>query len=76
MTQNRGVQFNALPDDAATVERKLLYLGSAYLALGQPDKAIPPLERLVGEPDWIIYRADARRNLSLAYRDAEKKSAE
>ncbi|HHG84463.1 MAG TPA: hypothetical protein ENJ82_06925 [Bacteroidetes bacterium] len=60
--------LKALPDRATVVERKLLYLGSAYLALDQPAQAVLPLERLVQNPEWVLYRADARHFLGIAYR--------
>jgi tetratricopeptide (TPR) repeat protein len=40
------------------------YLGLSYLALGQPDKAILPLEQTVG---WSQLDADAMYTLGLAY---------
>jgi predicted Zn-dependent protease len=48
-----------------------LFLGSSYLALGQPEKAIPPLERVVAaQPSEIEHR----RMLAQAYVEAGKRT--
>jgi tetratricopeptide (TPR) repeat protein len=40
------------------------YLGDSYLQLGQPDKAVPPLEKAV---EWSQTDADAMYKLGMAY---------
>lgn len=53
-----------MPGLNKTLQSAAYYLGDSYLKLGQPDKAISPLERAV---DWSQTDADAMYKLGMAY---------
>lgn len=56
-----------IPDSAPQTELKLLYLGTALLALDRNQEAIAPLQQLVQNPDWDLYRKDGQHYLGIAY---------
>ncbi|MEM0999327.1 MAG: zf-HC2 domain-containing protein [Bacteroidota bacterium] len=62
-----ATQLQALPDDPATIERKLFYLGNALLALNRNAEAVVPLRKLVDNPDYELYAQSAQHYLGIAY---------
>lgn len=59
--------LKAMPDSTDLIESKLFYLGNAYLETGNDEAAVKVLEKLVGNPDWFLFRDEARRCLRVAY---------
>jgi tetratricopeptide (TPR) repeat protein len=59
--------LQAIPDSSPEVELKLLYLGNALMALNRYEEATVPLRKLCDNPDWTLYRDQARHYLGTAY---------
>lgn len=58
-----------MPGLNKTLQSAAYYLGDSYLQLGQPDKAVPPLELVV---EWSKTDADAMYKLGMAYLGMER----